>query len=133
MAGGFRRSRALEYKLRSSRALSASGESAGRPICSAEREAGRSRNTRPILWTARVPAKPAAARDCSDTTPPQQRQSQGCRRGLDDILSIKYRTIYAEFCKFKPAPKFHCRSAADCAKRRRISAVGRFGRTHTDY
>jgi hypothetical protein len=29
MAAGFRRSRALEYKLRSSRTLSASGESAG--------------------------------------------------------------------------------------------------------
>jgi transposase len=46
MAAGFRRSRRLEYKLRSSRSLSASEESAGRRMCSAGRDAGRRRNNR---------------------------------------------------------------------------------------
>ena len=59
VAAGFRPSRALEYKLRSSRTLNASEESAGRRMCSAEREAGRRRNSRPILSAARVRAKPA--------------------------------------------------------------------------
>jgi hypothetical protein len=33
----------------------------------------------------------------------------------------------AEFRNLEPAPEFHCRSAANCAKGRRISAVGRPG------
>jgi hypothetical protein len=49
MAAGFRQSQALENKVRSPCTLSAGEESAGRRTCSAEREAGRRRNSRPIL------------------------------------------------------------------------------------
>jgi hypothetical protein len=52
---------------------------------------------------------------------------------LDDILSIKYRTIYAEFSKLNPRLSSTAGPLPTVPKGRRISAVGRFGQTHTDY
>jgi hypothetical protein len=72
MAAGLRRSRALEYKLCSSRALSASEESTGRWMCSAEHKSERRRNSRPILSAARVRAKPAPSGGGVTSTPPQR-------------------------------------------------------------
>jgi hypothetical protein len=72
MAAGFRQSQALENKVRSPCTLSAGEESAGRRTCSAEREAGRRRNSRPILSAAPVRAEPARARDGTTSIPPQR-------------------------------------------------------------